>query len=74
MESKSTLLLAFELNEIIKAQYTNISPEERAMLDIKHDLIVEELKRRMPQLKYDVNLQPKIKRREYERDSVSSNK
>lgn len=57
MQDKTTLLLAFRMNEIEREIYN---------LEYEYNLIIEELKRRMPNLKDDVNLQKK-KVRKYEK-------
>ena len=65
MKNKTTLLLANRMNQIEK---------EINELSIEYNLIIEELKRRMPNLENDVNLQKK-KVRKYENNRfVSENK
>lgn len=56
MKNRTTLQLAYRMNEIEK---------EINELSIEYNIIVEELKRRMPKLENDVNLQKK-KVRKYE--------
>lgn len=56
MKNKTTLELAYRINQIEK---------EINDLSIEYNIIVEELKRRMPKLENDVNLQKK-KVRKYE--------
>ena len=54
MQDKSTYELVMRINQLIK---------ERDKIDIEHNEIVKELKRRMPQLKDDENIKL-IKRKE----------
>jgi hypothetical protein len=50
MREKTTLALAARMNEIEREIYN---------LEFEYNKIIEELKRRMPQLENDVNLQKK---------------
>lgn len=50
MKNKTTISLVYRLNEINK---------EMDNLEIEYNLIVKELKTRIPKLTDDVNLQPK---------------
>ena len=50
MKNRTTLELAYRMNEIEK---------EINELSIEYNIIIEELKRRMPKLENDVNLQKK---------------
>lgn len=50
MKNKTTLVLANRMNQIEKEIYN---------LELEYNMIIEELKRRMPQLENDVNLQKK---------------
>ena len=52
MQSKSLLELVRRLNEI---------EIEQNKLDIEHNQIVEELYKRLPPLRDDVNIQPKVR-------------
>lgn len=68
MREKTTLALATRMNEIEREIYN---------LEFEYNKIIEELKRRMPQLENDVNLQPKRKRKMIENENnrfVSENK
>lgn len=56
MKNRTTLQLAYRMNEIEK---------EINELSIEYNIIIEELKRRMPKLENDVNLEKK-KVRKYE--------
>jgi hypothetical protein len=57
MKNKSTYELCVRINEIAK---------EMDNLQLEHNKIVSELYERMPHLKDDVNIQPKVKVRKYE--------
>ena len=50
MKNKTILELAFRINEIQKQIYD---------LELEYNKIIEEIKKRMPKLKDDVNLQKK---------------
>lgn len=65
MRSKTTLVLANRMNQIEK---------EINELSIEYNLIIEELKRRMPNLENDVNLQKKKVRKYEDNRFVSENK
>ena len=54
LHNQSTLNLANRLNQIAK---------EIQKLEIEHNSIVNEIKSRLPQLKKDKNLQPKVYRK-----------
>ena len=65
MKNRTTLQLAYRMNEIEK---------EINELSVEYNIIIEELKRRMPKLENDVNLEKK-KVRKYENNRfVSENK
>lgn len=57
MRNKTVLALATRLGEIEK---------EILNLEVEYNLIIRELKRRLPNLKDDVNLQPKKRVRDKE--------
>ncbi len=57
MRNKTTLALANRINEIEKEIFN---------LEVEYNLIVRELKRRLPNLKDDENLQPKVLKRDKE--------
>jgi hypothetical protein len=60
MKNRTTLELAYRMNEIEK---------EINELSIEYNIIIEELKRRMPKLENDVNLQKK-KVRKHENNNI----
>ena len=65
MKDKTTLVLANRMNQIEKEIYS---------LELEYNMIIEELKRRMPNLENDVNLQKKKVRKYEDNRFVSENK
>lgn len=70
LEDKTTLFLAQRLNEIMIEQ--NQHELSLLMLDEEFNAIVQELWRRIPSLKNEVDLQPKrrVKRKDVNNESI----
>ena len=71
LQNKTTLSLAQRLNEIMVEQ--NNHELSLLMLDDEFNQIVQELCRRIPSLKNDIDLQPKKRVRKYEYKGCDTN-